>query len=644
MNWRIAVMGEDPVLSFAAQELSRCIKAMSGASGILCMRKAAYQAEQGVLYLGCEAFAGELPAVADPGLDDGIYVHVDHGTGVIAGTNARSVLIGVYRFLHVCGCRWVRPGADGEYIPRGDASGWIVHIREAASYRHRGLCIEGSNSFEHIAEIIAWLPKVGMNSYFNQFLVPFTFFDRWYSHKNNPHKTPEPVSVEDVRGMTAMLVDEIKKRGLLYHAVGHSWTCEPFGIEGSSWDTKDYFVSEEAAKTLAQVNGKRELWGGIPLNTNLCYSQDCVRGRITDAIREYCLAHPSVDFLHFWLADGSNNHCECEGCRDTLPADYYVRMLNELDDKLTDAGITTKIVFLIYVDLLWEPKTDIIQNPDRFVLMFAPITRTYSSAFTDGLAETEPELAPYVRNRLTMPRSVTENVARLRRWQQQFSGDSFDFDYHLMWDHYGDQGYTTASRVLFRDMQNLDKLGLNGMISCQTQRVFLPTGLPVYAMARALWDKNADFDAVESEYFTSTFGSRSGQAAEYLHGLTRLFDPVALRGERPLDALKYEAIPGYVHAFLPQIEEAAALEADPVQKQSWDYLRTHAMLCIRLGAMLSAAARGNLALRDILWQQVIEFLSENENKLSMVFDMFEFISTMNRVMHKLENNKPVSVL
>ena len=96
---------------------------------------------------------------------------------------------------------------------------------------------------------------------------------------------------------------------------------------------------------------------------------------------EYCKNHPSVDYLHFWLADEALNQCECEKCAEKRPSDYYVDMLNMLDEKLSLAGIDTKIVFLIYVDLLFAPEKEKIKNPDRFTLMFAPINRWYSEFY-----------------------------------------------------------------------------------------------------------------------------------------------------------------------------------------------------------------------------------------------------------------------
>lgn len=209
-----------------------------------------------------------------------------------------------------------------------------------------------------MADIIDWLPKVGFNSYFIQFREAYTFFDRWYSHINNPLKGKEHFSVDMARNFVQRLVKEIKKRGLLYHAVGHGWTCEPFGVPGLGWDIYNGTIPASYVRYTAEINGKRGLWGGIPLNTNLCYSNPEVREIITDSIVKYLEEHPEVDVLHFWLADGSNNQCECEECRKALPSDFYVMMLNELDKKLTLKGIDTKVVFLLYVDLLWTPERE----------------------------------------------------------------------------------------------------------------------------------------------------------------------------------------------------------------------------------------------------------------------------------------------
>lgn len=67
--------------------------------------------------------------------------------------------------------------------------------------------------------------------------------------------------------------------------------------------------------------------------------------------------------------------------RELRPADFYVRMLNEVDRRLTARGLSTRIGFILGYDLLWTPLKERIENPGRFLLLFAPITRTYREPY-----------------------------------------------------------------------------------------------------------------------------------------------------------------------------------------------------------------------------------------------------------------------
>lgn len=638
MSLTIAAIGDHPTIRFAAHELQSTLALATGLPASV-EQRAAYDADADALWVGLDnAFpTPTLPAVHDPRFDDAIGIHTDGARGVITGINPRSALIAAYRYLHELGCRWVRPGADGAYIPHVEMASTSVHVVEVPSYRHRGICIEGAVSYEHVRDVVDWLPKVGMNSYFIQFREGFTFFDRWYSHAGNPLKSRPPqeeaFTVEGAQALVQRLAGEIKQRDLLFHAVGHGWTCEPFGMRGLGWEYPPEPAPSEAIPYLALVNGKREVWQGIPLNTNLCYSNPDVRRMVSEAVADYAEQHPEVDLLHFWLADGANNHCECDACRQMRPADFYMMMLNEIDRLLSARELDTRIVFLIYVDLLWPPERERIANPDRFVLMFAPITRSFSQPFS---ARERPfALPPFERNRLTFPRSADENVAFLRAWQEPYASplDSFDFDYHLMWSHLHDPGYMQISQVLHTDLQRLRDLGLDGFNSCQTQRACFPTGLPMTLMGWTLWNRERDFDAMARDYFAAAFGPDGEACRAYLAQLSELFDPAYLRGEKPGGdaeaAERLSRVPSLVAAFRPVLERNAD-HLDPCRAASWAYLSQHAEIVVALAQALEARARGQAGEAAQRWSQLRQMVWQREDTLHSVLDVWLFTRVMDR--------------
>lgn len=621
----ISIKSNNPTIAFSASELKKYLnKAKNG----IAQEITESVPSSGVIQLGLYSDFGITPDVKDEYFDDSYKISINDGTGYIAGVNPRSVLLGVYRFLYELGYRWIRPGEDGEIIPELSEKAFTVNLESTPSYRHRGICIEGAVSYENVYDVIDWAPKLGFNSYFIQFREAYAFFERWYNHLKNPYKTPEGFSIEKSKEIVRSLEGEIKKRGLLYHAVGHGWTCEPFGIPGLSWSQCVNEVDPEIEKYLALVNGKRRIWGGVPLNTNLCYSNPEVRKIVINSIADYLTQHKDIDILHFWLADGHNNQCECENCIKHSPSDFYVLMLNELDELLTKKGIYAKVVFLLYCELLWPPEEFKINNPNRYILMFAPITRTYSVSFsTDNIPDTIPE---YKRNNISFPSSVAENLAFLYKWREGFNGDSFDFDYHFMWDHYYDPGQFETGRILNEDVKKLESVGLNGFVSCQVQRCFFPNGLGMTVLGRTLWDKSLAFEDIAEEYFRDAYGKDWDKAKEYLGRLSAMFNPPLLRGDANRSdkaALEtYRQIEGFVKSFEPVIKSNLN-NSNKTLAKSWEYLDFHKDFCIMYSKVIEARLAGDIEKTRAEWAKLKDFLCRNEDRIQPVFDIYEFFET-----------------
>ena len=162
----------------------------------------------------------------DAYLDDKFSISVREGKGAITGMNARSVLIGVYRLFRELGCVFVRPGKNGEKLVKRAKKQCTVELFCKPHYRFRTITIEGSNSIEDILDLIDWSMKNGFNSYFTQFRDSHTFFERWYKHERNEFAVGENLTTERTAEFMRQIVAALKQRGMLYHAVGHGWTCE----------------------------------------------------------------------------------------------------------------------------------------------------------------------------------------------------------------------------------------------------------------------------------------------------------------------------------------------------------------------------------------------------------------------------------
>lgn len=634
MEIRIIKIGDSQTIDFAAQELRKYLKLMDSGVLINIFSSDSYndQITSSGIWLGIdEKFSGFVPEVENKTEDDAIYIDVDKFSGVITGSNKRSVLIAAYRFLRELGCNWIRPGDDGEIVPETELKGQKVFVKEKAAYRHRCVCLEGAVSYEHVYNMIDWLPKMAMSGYFVQFFIPYTFFNSWYAQTKNPYMPSEPVSVEMVEQMSKELEKEIKRRGLLYYGIGHGWTSKPLGLPSGGWDAFDGELPEGIEQYFALIGGRRQLYWNAPLLTNLCYSNKKVRDLVSDSVVDFCKKNPGMEYVAFWLADAQNNHCECHECQKKIPTDYYVMMLNEIDEKLTTKGIENKIVCLSYGDLLWGPVTEKLKNEDRFVFQFSPITRGYSKSLGSFKEEDIKPPPKYVRNKMELPFTIEENIAYYYDWRRTFKGDSFVFDYHFIWDHFKEPCYYLMAKVLMEDIKDYRRLGINGLSSCQVQRAAFPTGFPMYLMAKTLWNNEEDFEKLAEEYFTVAFGKDGLMVKDYLSALSNMMDPYYIRQEKPAvnreAAENYSKIGSFVNTFVNTVVDNLAKSSDKAVRMSWKYLYCHMEYIKILAQLLYFKASDNSEMYRA-WGKLKDFVMGNEHILHPVFDVHMFIHVM----------------
>lgn len=226
------------------------------------------------------------------------------------------------------------------------------------------------------------MAKHRMNEFHLQFKNSQYFYNRCYARRYNPLAKPLPkMSVEESLKADARVIGEIKKRGMILEMVGHGFTYGAIGIEWIGWDAYTGPTSEEQRELMALVDGKRGLFQGIPVNTELCYSNPKAFNKLVNHVVQYAVDHPEVDILHFWLSDGWNNHCECLGCEKLSPSDWYVKLVNAISYRLGELNCKTRLVFLSYSNTLWPPIQERIDDKyGNIIFMFAPISRCFSQS------------------------------------------------------------------------------------------------------------------------------------------------------------------------------------------------------------------------------------------------------------------------
>lgn len=616
------------VIDFAAEELKKYLRMMMPEAGDIDI---SYEpdAKDGFRLGLLEDF--NLPNEAeDVVLDDVVHIDTDTCGGVLAGSNPRSVLFAVYRFLRLNGCRWLYPGIDGEYIPMKDIEPVTYH--KMADHRMRGHCNEGAESQQCMMETIDFYAKQELNIYMIEFKIPNGYYDSYYNHRlNDKNRPPEPVSLQQVLQWKRMCETEIAKRGLQFHDMGHGWTVEPFGITSAGdWTTDRQKFPEENKRFLAQVGGVRDFYRGVPINTQVCMSNPEVRQIMVDSIVEYAQMHGNVDYLHVWLADGSRNHCECEECIKATPSDFYMDLMNELDVALEAKGLDSRIVFIVYCDTLWAPEKTVIKNPKRFSLLYAPIHRSYTASADENTVV--PPQKPYVRNKYKSPLSIEDNLSFVKEWQKNWNGPCFSYEYHFWKHQYYDLGFMELSRRIYEDIRGLRFCKLDGYVEDGSQRSFFPHGFPMYVYAEALLNRDVDYEQLQEDYFKHIYGDQWEKVRSYLSRMTAAFDFAYLEGEKSSNPEigKYYN-PGQVKK-LAMVKEIAAEGrmianehlAMPTRPQtvSMRLLLRHSEYCERMAEVLMEKCVGNNVLAKELHDKLAHDFGKYEFEIERYFDHY----------------------
>ncbi len=555
--YKIYKITSNPVVDFAAEELKKYLRMMMPRCGEISIEYAP-DAKEGFRLGLMQDLGLDVSEAPDVSLDDILHIDCCAKGGIIAGSNPRSVLLAVYRYLQENGCRWLFPGIDGEFIPIKDAE--PVKYHKMASCRYRRQCNEVAEYQPNMFEAIDFTPKIGMNIFMIEFDNPKAYYDSYYNHRaNDTNREPEPVNPETVLQWKRQCEAEMSKRGLQFHDMGHGWTAESFGIDTTDgWVAKDddEIVPPESRKYVAMINGERKLWHGVALNTNFCMSNPEARKKVALKVADYSEQATNVDYLHVWLADSSKNHCECDECRKMIPTDWYIMLMNDIDEELTARGLPTRIVCICYVDTTWAPEKITLKNPDRFSLLVAAISRDYTEPVDANLDVSKIEIKPYELNKSKLPGSVNEYLAHAKMWRDMCPIPAFVYEYHFWVPQYRDMGVFDSAKIIYDDIRGYKAQGCDGIVEDGSQRSFFPNGFCFYVYGQTLFDTEVDFEALKEDYFSTAYGEDWREVAAFFEKLGKAADYRYLNAKLSSDP---EKSPYYNPAFAQSLREVATI-------------------------------------------------------------------------------------
>ena len=632
-------------VDFAAEELKKYLRMMMPRCGDI---KINYNpdAKDGFRLGLMQDLGLDTSEALDTDLDDILHIDTDCEGGIIAGSNPRSVLLAVYEYLRQNGCRWLFPGIDGEYIPIKDVEPTKYH--KMADCRFRGQCNEGAEAQHLMMEEIDFTPKIGMNIFMIEFENPTAYYQLYYNHRHNDqNRDPEPVTDEQIFQWKRQCEAEISKRGLQFHDMGHGWTATAFDIKyGGGWSkVGDEAVPEKYRPYLALYNGKRALYEGMPLNTNFCMSNPEARHVVAKSIADYASLATNVDYLHVWLSDSYNNMCECEECRKKIPSDWYVMLMNEVDEIMSERGLKTRVVFICYYDTVWAPQTERLNNPDRFALLLAAITRDYAECVNENIDPSKIQLTEYVFNANVMPKSVNNYLLHAKEWREICKVPNFIYEYHFWWPQYMDLGLFDMAKTIHNDVKGYYKNGCSGVVEDGSQRSFFPNGLLFTTYARTLYDTNISFDSIKEDYYKHAYGEDYKEVIAFFEKLGKALDYKYFVGSNSKDIKKgkyynpdmiegLNSIPAIVEEFEPFV---LAHKNMPMRVQTvmyrvlWRYLEYVKLLA----PLLSMKAEGKELEAKAKFLEFKNYFGKYELEMERVYDHYMLMQALTRIFHNI---------
>jgi len=464
------VVGEqaEPPVAFAAQELQRYVKEMSGAE----LGLARSPSKNPVIVLAVRTLQRDEKVSEDPREEDRYRLNVDRKKLQIEGASPRAVLFGVYDVLERLGCGWCVPGDDA--IPkRSTLEMPTLRIDTRPAFQYRMMVEFPMMSIEQSIAIADWLAKNRMN---------------WVHPAPNAHG--EPKLWYDRRDQ---VLPEYKKRGLHVNIGGHTmhtWVPE----------TNNFAAHPE---WFAYNDGQRK-------PPTLCVANLEMTAEAIKNMQHFLDRCPEVEIVDFWHPD-DEVFCHCEKCtRGLLPESTKGKKPEWM------AANAVKSAYLIsYIEFINRVAQGIAKSHSKVMVSPLMYALTEQAMLEDCPAMADnviPGLAHIMRDSYRPlsgePKStINERFLGIDLTWISKSKHHYIYEYYNCWIA---PFIYPGAQVIARDLQIMHELGVQG--SSSDMWGYSPVNM--YVAARALWSPSFPWKAPAREFCLRYYGDVGEEMAD----------------------------------------------------------------------------------------------------------------------------------
>jgi hypothetical protein len=455
-----------PPTRFAAEELQRYVKKMSGAE----LPVVHAVSRQPAIVLTVRRLTDQKELLNDPREEDRYRLNIDGKKLQIEGASPRAVLYGVYDLLERLGCGWCVPGDDT--VPKKDTLKIdSLQVDTRPAFQYRMMLDYPLLSVAQSVAIADWIAKNRLN----------------WDHPC-PNAFGEPTAWYERRERVA---PELKKRGLRLIIGGHTI---------HTWVPTNNFATHP--EWFALTGGQRQ-------KPALCLANADMIAELIKNMQKFLDRCPEVDVIDLWHSDDAMS-CYCSKCtRGLVPDSVQGKKPESVPvDAVTSAYVITYVEFVNRV-------ADAIAKSHPKVMIGPLIYGQTDRAMPDGC----PPFADNVLLGLAhidrdsyRPLSGEPKSARNLR----FLGNDLTWiaksKHHFVYEYYNcwiEPFIYPGSQVIVRDLQTFRGLDMQGSSS----DMFGYSPINMYVAARGMWSPDISAKETIRDYCLRYYGDVAEEMA-----------------------------------------------------------------------------------------------------------------------------------